>query len=76
MIASLTHGLNSIGIDIEPEYCKMAARYLKAESSSLFTSTDLQFEKMVFDNIGRLEVCECEKKGQATSAALAPNLLS
>lgn len=58
MIASLKHGRNSIGIDIEPEYCKMAARYLKAESSALFVSTDLQFEKMVYDKIGCLRVCE------------------
>ena len=45
-----------VGLDIEPEYCKMAARYLKAESSSLFVKADLKFEKMVHDNIGHLQV--------------------
>ena len=58
LIASLKYGRNSFGLDIEPEYCKMAARYLKAESSSLFVKTDLKFEKMIHDNIGHLQVCE------------------
>ncbi|MCX5880390.1 MAG: site-specific DNA-methyltransferase [Deltaproteobacteria bacterium] len=58
LIASLKFGRNSVGLDIEPEYCKMAARYLKAESSSLFVKADLRFEKMVRDAIGHLQACE------------------
>ncbi|MDR4506730.1 MAG: site-specific DNA-methyltransferase [Candidatus Brocadiaceae bacterium] len=58
MIASLKHGRNSIGLDIEPEYCKMATRYLKAESSSLFVNADPQFEKMIRDNFSHIKVCE------------------
>ena len=58
MIAALRYGRNSIGIDIEPEYCRMAARYLKKESSNLFINTELIFEKTVADNSGRMQVCE------------------
>jgi modification methylase len=46
MIAALRTGRNSIGIEIDPEYCRMTARYLKAESSDLFSKINLQFEKV------------------------------
>lgn len=45
MIAALRTGRNSVGVEIEPEYCRMAARYLKAESSDLFSSEKLIFEE-------------------------------
>ncbi len=68
MIASLKYGRNSVGLDIEPEYCKMAARYLKAESNSFFVNTELQFKKMVYDNIGQLQVCEDQALYEVKSA--------
>jgi len=46
MIAALRTGRNSIGVEIEPEYCRMAARYLKVETSDLFSNTKLLFEKV------------------------------
>ena len=58
MIAALRYGRNSIGIDIEPEYCRMAARYLKKESGNLFLKAELIFEKMIADNSGQMKVCE------------------
>lgn len=58
MIASLRYGRNSIGIDIDPEYCRMAVQYLKNESSNLFFGTELRFEKMIVDNAGHMQVCE------------------
>ena len=58
MVASLKHGRNSIGIDIDPEYCRMAAQNLKKESSNLFLKTELLFEKMIPDNTGQMQVCE------------------
>ena len=45
MIAALRAGRSSIGVDIDPEYCRMAARYLKAETSNLFSSETFLFEK-------------------------------
>ena len=68
MIASLKYGRNSVGLDIEPEYCKMAARYLKAESNSFFVNTELQFKKMVYDNIGQVQVCEDQALYEVKSA--------
>ncbi|MCF8083690.1 MAG: site-specific DNA-methyltransferase [Deltaproteobacteria bacterium] len=58
MIAALRYGRNSIGMDIEPDYCRMAARYLKKESSNLFLNTELIFEKMLVHKSGKLQVCE------------------
>ncbi|MCX5846689.1 MAG: site-specific DNA-methyltransferase [Deltaproteobacteria bacterium] len=46
MIAALRTSRNSIGIEIDPEYCRMTARYLKVESSDLFSKINLQFEKI------------------------------
>ena len=45
MIAALRKGRNSIGVEIDPEYCRMAAKYLKAENPDLFSSSKLIFEK-------------------------------
>jgi len=68
MIASLRYGRNSIGIDIDPEYCRMAARYLKRESSNLFYETELMFEKMIPDESGRMQVCEDQALYEVRSA--------
>lgn len=45
MIAALRTGRNSIGIEIDLEYCRMTARYLKAETSDLFATAELRFEQ-------------------------------
>ena len=45
MIAALRAGRNSIGVDIDPDYCRMAARFLKAETGNLFSTAKLLFEK-------------------------------
>ncbi|MDL1959985.1 MAG: site-specific DNA-methyltransferase [Deltaproteobacteria bacterium] len=68
MIAALRYGRNSIGVDIEPEYCRMAARYLKKESSNLFVNTELIFEKMVADYSGQMQVCEDQALYEVKSA--------
>jgi modification methylase len=46
MIAAVRTGRNSIGVEIDPEYCRMAARFLKAESTNLFSTAELRFEKI------------------------------
>jgi site-specific DNA-methyltransferase (adenine-specific) len=58
MIAALRYGRNSIGVEIDSEYCRMAAGYLKKEGSNLFFDTDLVFEKMIIEKSGHLQVCE------------------
>ncbi len=45
MVAALRAGRNSIGIEIDPEYCRMTARYLKAETADSFTTAELRFER-------------------------------
>lgn len=46
MIAAFRTGRNSTGVEIDPEYCRMAARFLKAESANLFSTAELRFEKI------------------------------
>jgi DNA modification methylase len=69
MVAALRNGRNSIGVDIDPEYCRMAARYLKAENSGLFSVAKLLFEKvsaqqatMIMENQVLYEVRPSKKK--------------
>jgi len=68
MIAALRYNRNSIGIEIDPQYCRMAARYLKAESSNLFTKTNLIFEKMIKDKPRELKICEDQSLYEVKSA--------
>jgi site-specific DNA-methyltransferase (adenine-specific) len=46
MVAAFRNGRNSIGVEIDPEYCRMAARYLKAETTNLFLNAELVFERI------------------------------
>ncbi len=46
MVAALRNGRHSIGVEIDPEYCRMAASYLKAEGSDLFLKAELVFERI------------------------------
>jgi modification methylase len=47
MVAAFRHERNSIGVDIDPEYCRMAARYLKAEAADLFSDSEFVFGKPI-----------------------------
>ncbi len=58
MIASIRSGRNSIGVEIEHEYCRMAARQLKAEANTLFNDVQLKFERIEKQPMGQLQVCE------------------
>ena len=44
MVAALKHGRNSIGVELDTDYCKMAASRLMNENSSLFGQTRFQIE--------------------------------
>ena len=71
LIAALKTGRNGIGIDIDPDYCRMAARYLKAESSNIFMQTKLIFEKMIRDDVGYMHVCEDRALYRVKSARIS-----
>ena len=58
MVAALRYSRNSIGVEIDLEYCRMAARYLKAERTNYFTNTKLIFEKMINYQKGCFQVRE------------------
>src|SRR5437016_7249153 len=44
MVAALKHGRNSIGVELDTDYCKMAASRLMNENTSLFGNAQLQIE--------------------------------
>jgi site-specific DNA-methyltransferase (adenine-specific) len=46
MVAAMRTGRSSVGVDVDPEYCRMAARYLKAENSGLFSEAKLLFGRI------------------------------
>lgn len=49
MIAAFRTNRNSIGVEIDSEYCRAAARYLKFESNNLFSDSRLFFEKIDYE---------------------------
>ncbi len=58
MLAALKAGRNSIGIEIDPAYCKMAAQRLRDENASLFSSAELLFKKVSRESAGLMVVRE------------------
>src|SRR5712691_10046299 len=44
MVAALKTGRNSIGVELDTEYCRMGASRLMSENCSLFTRANLQIE--------------------------------
>jgi DNA modification methylase len=44
MVAALKHGRNSIGVELDTDYCKLAASRLMNENSSLFGQARFQIE--------------------------------
>ena len=45
MVAALRTGRNSTGVDVDPEYCRLAARRLRAETNNLFSRAHLVFQR-------------------------------
>jgi site-specific DNA-methyltransferase (adenine-specific) len=45
MVAAMRTGRNSVGVEIDTDYCRMAARYLRAENNGSSTTIKLHFEK-------------------------------
>ena len=43
MVAALKSGRNSIGIEIDAAYCKMAEDRLRKENSGMFSTSTLEF---------------------------------
>jgi site-specific DNA-methyltransferase (adenine-specific) len=58
MVAALKSYRNSIGVEIDRDYCRMAARRLRHESGGLFANAELRFEKLIEDPAGGFRVSE------------------
>ncbi len=64
LIAAIENGRNGIGVEIDPEYCRMAAKLMRTECVDLFSKTNLVFEDTIkeFDDV--LQACGDSKSHQ------------
>lgn len=60
MVAALKWQRHSIGVEIDRDYCRMAARRLQHEAADMFTHASLRFEKRIEDPDHGCQVCEDE----------------
>lgn len=51
MVAAMKCGRNSIGVEIEPKYARMAARRLKQESQDLFSTREIKYLNVCNDSM-------------------------
>ena len=68
MIAALRADRNSIGLDIDAEYCRMAARQLRTEASNMFNNARPIFQKSVINKDGGVTLRE-EKAHYSVAAS-------
>ena len=58
MLAALKTDRNSIGIEIDPHYCRMALKRLHHENASLFSTAHVEFEEQMPEPDAALAVGE------------------
>jgi site-specific DNA-methyltransferase (adenine-specific) len=58
LVAALRSERNSIGVEIDAEYCRMAAQRLRTEANNLFAPAQLSFEKCEPSNRGLIAARE------------------
>jgi site-specific DNA-methyltransferase (adenine-specific) len=58
MVAALKCHRNSIGVEIDRDYCRLAARRLMHENNDLFSEAELQFLKLIDSTEQEPQVCE------------------
>jgi site-specific DNA-methyltransferase (adenine-specific) len=58
MVAAMKWHRNSIGVEIDHDYCRMAARRLMHENSDLFSVAEVQFLKLIDGTRNEPQVCE------------------
>jgi modification methylase len=56
MLAALATGRNSIGVEIDADYCRLAARRLREETSHLFSKAQLVFQKLAVDGASAVQL--------------------
>jgi site-specific DNA-methyltransferase (adenine-specific) len=67
MLAAMKAGRNSIGIEIDTQYCKMTEERLRLENSNMFSSATLEFVYPAADTPHKLAVAS--RKGKYTVAS-------
>ncbi len=58
MVAAMRCQRNSIGLEIDRDYCRLAARRLRHENNDLFSQAELHFLKLTESPEEGLRVCE------------------
>jgi site-specific DNA-methyltransferase (adenine-specific) len=58
MVAAIKWHRNSIGLEIDRDYCRLAARRLMHESTDLFSEAELQFLKLLDETETEPQICE------------------
>jgi site-specific DNA-methyltransferase (adenine-specific) len=58
MVAAIKWHRNSIGLEIDRDYCRLAARRLMHESTDLFAEAELQFLKLLDETEPDPQICE------------------
>ena len=58
MVAAIKWHRNSIGLEIDRDYCRLAARRLMHESTDLFSEAELQFLKLLDETESEPHICE------------------
>lgn len=67
MVAALRAGRNSIGVDIDAEYCRMAANRVESETNNLFQPARLVLEHSTVSQEDAVLLCE-ERAGYGTGS--------
>jgi site-specific DNA-methyltransferase (adenine-specific) len=58
MLAAMKSGRNSVGIEIDPEYCKMTEERLREENSNMFSAATLEFIYPAVEVLQKLAVSD------------------
>lgn len=71
MVAAMRAARNSIGLEIDPEYCKMAEDRLRKENTDMFASASLEFIYPAQETPSRMAIAE--KRGKYHTRQLKPD---
>lgn len=51
MLAAMRCGRNSVGVEVDPEYCRLAAARLRPEAAGLFGGVQFEFVSAVSESL-------------------------
>jgi site-specific DNA-methyltransferase (adenine-specific) len=71
MVAAMKAGRNSVGIEIDPQYCRMAEDRLRQENSDMFSTATLEFIYPAQESQPQLAVSDKRAKYSARKKKLS-----